>query len=113
MEAYIEELKREIKRHQDEVEKAIKIHRANEKLSAENETVKGYSEKLAQELKVMRSERDKDNERYQELLKHVQTLSKGNNSSSSQQLRDGPCRNCLKTLEEREHRLIEVEDLKR
>ena len=30
LEAYVEELKRDIKKHQDEVEKAIKIHRANE-----------------------------------------------------------------------------------
>lgn len=32
LEGYIEELKRDIKKHQEEVEKAIKIHRANEQL---------------------------------------------------------------------------------
>jgi hypothetical protein len=36
LEGYIEELKKEIKRQHEEIDKAIKIHKANERLTNEN-----------------------------------------------------------------------------
>lgn len=110
LENYIEELKRDIRKHQEEVEKAIKIHRANEQLLQKNEQLKTYSERLNQEIESLRAERAKDDGKYQQLLKHAQVLSK---SPQTSQRDDGPCRNCLQTIDDKERVIVEMEELKR
>lgn len=46
LEAYIEDLKKDIKKHNDEAEKVLKIHRANEALMSKNDQLKTYVERL-------------------------------------------------------------------
>ena len=41
LEGFVKDLQKENKKHEEEVEKALKIHRANEFLSQKNEEFKG------------------------------------------------------------------------
>jgi hypothetical protein len=53
METMIIDLQKEIKKHQDEVEKALKIHRANEQLIQRNDELKSYVQKLNQDVEQL------------------------------------------------------------
>ena len=67
LEAYISELKVEVKQRDEEIERAIKVHRANERMNKELTESKALVERLKEELKSMRADRERDNEKYQQL----------------------------------------------
>eukprot|EP00347_Sterkiella_histriomuscorum_P011767 403371170 len=110
LEKFNKELQLEIKKHQDEIEKALKIHRANEQLMQKNDELKQYLKKLNTDIDALHSDRERDQAKYQQLLKHAQMLSKNNNTNLRE---DGPCKSCLQTLHEKEDSVVQTEDLKR
>jgi hypothetical protein len=70
--------------------------------------MKAYTERLTQEIESLRSEKERESQKYQQLLKATQSRQRSQSDDGS-----GPCRNCLDMLEEREKLIREIEDLKR
>ena len=62
LESYIAELKGDVRQRDEEIERAIKVHRANERLSKDLNEHKTLSERLREELKNLRAERERDHE---------------------------------------------------
>ncbi|CDW88473.1 UNKNOWN [Stylonychia lemnae] len=110
LENFNKDLQKEIKRHQDEVEKALKIHRANESLMSKNDELKQYIKKLNSDIDQLHQDRDRESNKYHQLLKHAQMLGKNNTSIVRD---DGPCKSCLNTLQEKEQMVVEMENFKR
>ena len=54
-----------MRQRDEEIERAIKVHRANERMNKEMQEVRGQSERLKEELKAIRAERERDQEKYQ------------------------------------------------
>ncbi len=70
--------------------------------------MKTYTEKLSQEIESLRSEKERESQKYQQLLRATQSRQRSQSDDGA-----GPCRNCLEMLEEREKLIREIEDLKR
>jgi outer membrane murein-binding lipoprotein Lpp len=62
LESYIAELKGDVRQRDEEIERAIKVHRANERLSKDLNEHKSLCERLREELKNLRAERERDHE---------------------------------------------------
>ena len=62
LESYNAKLIGDVRQRDEEIERAIKVHRANERLSKDLNEHKSLSERLREELKNLRAERERDHE---------------------------------------------------
>lgn len=62
LESYNAKLIGDVRQRDEEIERAIKVHRANERLSKDLNEHKSLLERLREELKNLRAERERDHE---------------------------------------------------